>query len=76
MNTASASHASQVALAVAFLMVCGLIAAWDIFAVTRLSWQDTVSFVIAEWSVRFPVLPFALGMLAGHIFWPQHPISH
>lgn len=33
--------------------------------------QETVSQVISNWSREFPVLPLAVGLLMGHLFWPS-----
>jgi hypothetical protein len=26
---------------------------------------------VALWAVRWPVIPFLIGFLAGHLFWPN-----
>ena len=34
--------------------------------------EATISFRVAYWSRRAPVLAFLIGLLAGHLFWPNH----
>jgi hypothetical protein len=29
----------------------------------------TISFRVAAWSKRWPLIPFGLGLLAGHLIW-------
>jgi hypothetical protein len=31
----------------------------------------TISYRVALWAVRWPVIPFLIGFLAGHLFWPN-----
>jgi hypothetical protein len=52
--------------------VCGL-AGWDIFVAANSSPGDTISEVVLEVALRHPIVPFALGVLCGHWFWPQTP---
>jgi len=32
---------------------------------------ETVSAVLLDWSAHWPVLPFLMGMVMGHLLWPQ-----
>ena len=32
----------------------------------------TISDIVLEYSWRHPVLPFAIGVLCGHLLWPQY----
>lgn len=59
-------------LAIALLIVLGAIATWDIYAAFGPGWEYTVSALLGSWAARYPMLPFAAGILAGHLFWPQH----
>jgi len=44
--------------------------AYTIFVGLKFGPQATISVQIYELSRRFPIIPFAFGVLAGHIFWP------
>lgn len=48
-----------------------LLIAWDIFVYLEPTKNDTISEVL--WDLgKHPILPFLLGVIAGHIFWPLH----
>ncbi len=57
---------TQVVLLLAFLVL----GAYDLFAYLAWGREQTLSVVLFESSVEWPVIPFALGFLAGHLFWP------
>jgi hypothetical protein len=42
---------------------------WDIWVFVRPPSGDTLSEVIRRWATEHPVLPFAFGVLMGHLFW-------
>jgi len=44
---------------------------WDIFAYVKGGGEATISSVILDTSKNFPPLPFAFGVLCGHLFWAQ-----
>lgn len=44
---------------------------YDLFAVIRGGFPNTISWVIYSNAKIYPVIPFLLGMLAGHFFWSQ-----
>jgi hypothetical protein len=48
----------------------GLIA-WDIHLATNPVQGDTISEIILKLAYQHPVLPFIVGILCGHFFWPQ-----
>jgi len=48
--------------------VFGLIA-WDVFVAVNDVPGDTISEIVLSWTGRFCVVPFAAGVLMGHIFW-------
>jgi hypothetical protein len=60
-------------LAACLLLNAVCIGLWDIYCTYGPGSQYTVSALLADWSRQWPVLPFALGMLAGHIFWGRWP---
>lgn len=61
-------------LASSILVVLGVTAAWDIYSSYTGSGSDTVSRTVQDWSVLYPVLPFSVGVIIGHLFWPVAPI--
>jgi hypothetical protein len=54
------------------LMLAAAIAlgAYDVWALWQHGRAATLSVVLLEVSQRYPILPFGLGLLAGHVFWP------
>jgi len=64
------SHARLWLLAF-FLLIHVLIAVWDIVAVIRGRPADTVSATLLDWSMAYPILAFIVGLVCGHVFWPQ-----
>lgn len=34
-----------------------------------------ISFIFYKWAKQWPVLPFAIGVLMGHFFWPVKRID-
>lgn len=48
-----------------------LLIVWDIYAATNKDKRDTISVVLLDFARRRPVLPFALGVIMGHLLWPQ-----
>lgn len=53
------------------LAVVCLLAVYDVWA-THSSKAPTLSHELYNLAVRFPVIPFVLGFLLGHVFWPLH----
>jgi hypothetical protein len=49
---------------------------WDVVAAARGRHHDTISIVVMEWSRAFPIIPLILGLVLGHLFWPQHVPVH
>ena len=46
-----------------------IVALWDCYVLSQGQQQATFSVVIYESSKKWPVIPFVLGFLCGHIFW-------
>jgi len=55
------------------LFLGAIIAVWlyDAVASVRGHGELSASAVILEWSIRWPLIPLLVGVLLGHIFWPQ-----
>lgn len=54
------------ALVVAFLII------YDIFIVIIKGIESTISWTVWSISQKYPVIPFALGFVMGHVLWVQH----
>jgi hypothetical protein len=60
----------------ALLLLIVVLAAgvWDVIAGNKWGSTATISSVIYNWATRFPILPLAVGLVLGHLFWPvKHP---
>lgn len=44
---------------------------YDIFAAVTGGMDATISAVLLKWSKEYLVIPFAAGLLCGHLFWSQ-----
>jgi len=44
---------------------------YDIFAYFYWAYEGTISFKVLTASRKYPIIPFAVGVIAGHLFWPQ-----
>jgi hypothetical protein len=53
------------------IIVALLLIGWDIYVAVNKDEGDTISEVLL-WVGSHPVLPFAMGVLMGHLFWPQY----
>lgn len=56
-------------LFVAALVVAG----WDIYVAVHVGTDAgaTVSELMLAWASRHPIVAFAMGVVVGHLFWPQ-----
>lgn len=56
----------------AIIMVATLVLllAWDVYALVKQGGKVTISYIMAATSLKFPLIPFAWGLLTGHFFWP------
>jgi hypothetical protein len=60
-------------LTVAFIVTCTfLIIAYDIYAALAGGIDGTVSAVIFDYSREYPIIPFAFGVLTGHLWFPVY----
>lgn len=49
-----------------------LLVAYDILAACDPQACNTLSCVLLEWVRKYPTVNFCVGVLCGHLFWPQH----
>lgn len=55
------------ALVLALLLL--IVGAFDLYAQIRLPAGSTLSEYLRELSGRYPLIPFLVGLLCGHLFW-------
>lgn len=56
---------------VLILFAIVLLGGWDIYVASNAASGDTISEIILSASLRRPIIPFAAGVICGHLFWPQ-----
>jgi hypothetical protein len=57
---------------IAVCLIVAISAGWDIYAINVLGNDGaTVSRAIFDISAKFPILPLGVGVIIGHLFWPQ-----
>lgn len=56
------------------LLVAAVLAliAWDVVVAMNPTPGDTISEITLAFAMRHPALPFAVGVVCGHLFWPQY----
>jgi hypothetical protein len=64
------------------LLIVVAVAGWDFYLFWQIHWngiehaQDaTFSVILYESARRWPVIPFVLGFLCGHVFWQVYSRS-
>lgn len=58
---------------VLLVILPALVIAYDVLAVWRGGATATISNVILTVSLKRPIIPFAVGLLCGHLFFSQTP---
>ena len=46
-----------------------LIAAYDVYTIVLYGTETSVSHVMITWAYEYPVFPFVMGFVMGHLFW-------
>ena len=57
-----------VILSVLFIII------FDIIIYKMRGVESTVSRIVLYWAKEYPIIPFAVGVVIGHLFWAQTPI--
>ena len=57
---------------VVFILLLVTVTLYDLTAVYFGGLPATISFFVVNLSREYPIIAFALGMLMGHLFWPQY----
>ena len=48
-----------------------IIGAYDIYVLIQGGLEATISHVTLTAATSYPIIPFAVGVICGHLFWPQ-----
>lgn len=58
------------------LAIVGIVAvfliAYDVWVIIKRGVDQSISWQMYLLAQRYPVVPFALGVLFGHLYWSQH----
>jgi len=62
-------------LAIILLVILAVIGGYELYALFQLPGDQTVTYFIRAWSQQIPLLPLAIGIVLGHLFFPVriHP---
>jgi hypothetical protein len=55
-----------------YVFVLGAII-YDFYAYSQGGTEATISWIVAEWAYTMPAGVFAVGFIAGHLFWQMNP---
>lgn len=69
MNNESTMTQFSYALGVALLLLLGVVGVWDLSVKYSGHPESTVSSIIRVWSRDWPLIPFGVGLLIGHLFF-------
>lgn len=64
---------AAVATALVLASVLAFIAIYDLYVALTSDYRSTVSYVCMQAALAYPIIPFLVGVLMGHLFWPQAP---
>ena len=53
------------------LVAVVILGGWDVVVAANARPGDTISEIVLEASLRRPIIPFVVGVVCGHLFWPQ-----
>ena len=56
-------------LAALLLVFAALVGVYDIYRIVTTAGQESVSATLYAWCQRWPILPFTVGVVIGHILW-------
>jgi hypothetical protein len=53
-----------------FILVTILaIAGWDVYVIVEGGVESSISHTMIEWSYKYPIFTFLMGVIMGHLFW-------
>lgn len=48
-----------------------VIIGYDVWMLAARGYKSTISFTMLTAAQTWPIIPFAIGIVFGHLFWPQ-----
>jgi hypothetical protein len=51
------------------IAVVVLIIGWDAYTILSNGVETSISQVMIDWAYDYPVFPFSMGFVCGHLFW-------
>jgi len=67
----TAMDTTSVIMAAVIHVIILAVVAWDLYVSYTGRPDQMVSYIVAGWARVWPMLPFATGVLIGHLFWCQ-----
>lgn len=67
---------NQDTLAITTLVLLGIILSINLLIGHTLGTEYTISAGLNRLSQNYPIIPFILGLIVGHLFWPIMPYKH
>ena len=46
-----------------------VIAVWDVYVIATGGFETSISHTMIEWSYKYPIFTFLMGIVCGHLFW-------
>ena len=59
--------------ALLLILCCSLLVIWDVFVAWNPLPGDTISEMVLAFVMKNPTVSFFVGVVCGHLFWPQYP---
>jgi hypothetical protein len=53
------------------ILTLAILGAYDAYIISEEGYDASISVVVLYWSHKAPIIPFIVGVIAGHLFWPQ-----
>ena len=58
-----------------FLGLFGALMVFDLWTLLHRGYETTVSWTLYVWGSEYPIVPFAFGVLCGHLLWPNKAVT-
>lgn len=58
--------------ALGIFIIVGIIFIYDGYLLMFKGYEATISWTLYTWALKFPVIPFLIGFVMGHLFWPVY----
>jgi hypothetical protein len=54
------------------LVMFVVVAIYDVYAMIVGGTENSISHLMITWAYKYPIFPFVMGILCGHLFWRMH----